>query len=64
MCYTIIPERPPLLDFALLLLDTYMRYPVDNLDNAWFPLNYCMLPMAVDNKSIHAGLEALLHSLC
>ena len=36
--------RPPPLELAQLLLDEYARYPLANVDRAWIPLNYCMLP--------------------
>ena len=34
--------RMPRLDLAMLLLDTYVRYPWPAA--SWIPLNYCALP--------------------
>jgi hypothetical protein len=32
------------LDFALLIMDTYIQYPLPALEQTWMPYNYCMLP--------------------
>jgi len=32
------------LDLALLLMDTYIRYPYPDASKAWLPYNYCALP--------------------
>ena len=34
----------PQLDFAFLIMDTYIKYPLPPLELAWVPLNYCVLP--------------------
>lgn len=32
------------LDLAMMLLDTYVQYPLPAWKEAWIPLNYCALP--------------------
>ena len=56
--------RPELLDFALLLVEEYVRYPADNLDSTWMPLNYCMLPHAVAAGPLREALKALVAVVC
>jgi hypothetical protein len=34
--------RPAPIDFAVMLLKEYARYPIDNGSKAWIPYNYCM----------------------
>ena len=43
-------KRPESVDFALLLIDEYVKYPIDNWKNAWIPLNYCTFPELVRNQ--------------
>ena len=43
-----IPEND--VDFALLLIDEYVKYPIDNWKNAWIPLNYCTFPELIRNQ--------------
>ncbi len=60
-----LEQRPPLLEFALLLMDTYVRYPTDNFDQAWFPINYCILPYAVSmSPAVRSIVERLLSWMC
>jgi len=53
-----------MLDFALMLIDEYVRYPIDNLDTAWFPFNYCMLPYASANDNFRTIMKKLLAPIC
>ena len=40
------------VDFALILIDEYVKYPIDNWKNAWIPLNYCTIPELVRSQPI------------
>ena len=44
--------RPQNVDFAVLLIDEYVKYPIDNWQNAWVPLNYCTLPELFRNRPL------------
>jgi hypothetical protein len=35
------------LDLALLIMDTYIKYPLPALEQTWVPVNYCALPRMV-----------------
>lgn len=56
--------RPEMLEFALMLIDEYIKYPIDNFENAWFPLNYCALPNATTNKFLKQIFETLVNVIC
>lgn len=58
--------RPDPVEFALMLIDNYVLYPVDNWKNAWFPLNYCALPEMFSQKqpTIKYLLSAVLSIVC
>ena len=47
--------RPENVDFAILLIDEYVKYPIDNWKNTWIPLNYCTLPELFRDRSILYG---------
>ena len=49
--------RPDPLNFALLLLDEYVKYPFDN--KALFPLNYCALPELFKNYWFYTYLSQI-----
>ena len=34
-------ERPPPFELALMIVNEFMRYPVDNGHATWLPWNYC-----------------------
>ena len=48
--------RPQNVDFAVLLIDEYVKYPFDNWKNAWIPLNYCTLPELFRNRPFLYGI--------
>ena len=55
---------PDILDFALLLIDEYIRYPIGNEDATWFPYNYCMLHHQTKNPFVKSALKSLLNLFC
>ena len=56
-------KRPENVDFAVLLIDEYVKYPIDNWKNAWVPLNYCTLPELVRNQPFLYGTLIKIFSL-
>ena len=56
--------RPAMLDFALMLIGEYVKYPVDSFHSAWFPYNYCMLPMATTNVALRGFLARVMGYFC
>lgn len=52
------------VEFALTLVKTYVQYPVDNWRRAWFPLNYCIAPQAVQNPMVKGLLQLLTILVC
>ncbi len=56
--------RPPNFEFALMLMEEYVKYPVDNLNNAWFPYNYCMLPHVAPIGPLRDMLQTAIDFVC
>jgi hypothetical protein len=57
--------RPSPRDLALMLMDEFIRYPVDNGEQAWMPFNYCALPKALHPSHwLRSPLEHILPLLC
>ena len=55
--------RPEPLEFALMLLDNYARYPIDNMHRTLIPYNYCALPKVLP-KWAQSPAESLLNLVC
>ena len=49
---------------ALLLIGEYVKYPIDNLDSAWFPINYCVLPQATSHEGLKGLLQKFVDIVC
>ena len=55
--------RPEPVDFAIMLIDNYVKYPFDS--KAWFPLNYCTLPEILKTYPvIYNWSKTILSPLC
>jgi len=50
------------LDLAVMLLDTYIKYPLPDLQHAMVPLNYCALPRRAGK--FREVLSGLLSPFC
>jgi hypothetical protein len=46
------------LDLALLLMDTYVHYPLPMKKTSWFPYNYCAVPL------LFPKLEPIFDLIC
>jgi len=55
--------RPAPLEFALLLLDVYGAYPVDNKHSTVLPYNYCALPKLVP-EWMQSTVDAAVTPFC
>lgn len=55
--------RPAPLQFAMMLLDVYGSYPVDNRHSSVIPYNYCVLPRIAPAWA-RGALDALVTPFC
>ena len=46
------------LELAFLIMDTYVKYPLPPVENAWIPFNYCALPRVLP------WTEGLINMIC
>ena len=52
------------IEFAIRLVNEYVKYPVDNWKNAWMPVNYCVLPEVISNPHLKPFVKTLLSIVC
>ena len=55
------------LDLSVLLLDTYVKYPLPSRDYAFFPYNYCVLPRLFDGMlggAVSDVVKTVLSPVC
>ena len=52
------------VEFAIKLVDEYVKYPVDNWKSAWMPNNYCVLPEVISNLHLKSFVKRLLSTVC
>ena len=53
-----------MLDFALMLIDEYVGYPVGSANNAILPVNYCMIPEMVGEGPVKELIQKALSLIC
>lgn len=54
--------RPPLVDYANMVTNTYVIYPKS--PKAWIAFNYCLMPDLISNQFMAKALRWLLTPLC
>jgi len=56
--------RPEDYEFYIMLIDEYVKYPVGAVEEAWFPFNYCALPLITTDSRLKGLLNVLISYFC
>ena len=52
------------VEFAMKLIDQYVKYPVDNWKSAWITFNFCALPELVSQPKLKTFVKKMFSIIC